>query len=81
MSAGKLIGAIIGIAVVAALAWGLMSGHLWGTLRALHMTHGVWIIGKIVIFAGQPEDRHVYAPGLKTCVLCLANRSGRFQQR
>jgi hypothetical protein len=46
MSAGKLIGAII---VVAVVAIGFMSDHTRLALQALHLTHGLWLIGKVAI--------------------------------
>jgi hypothetical protein len=63
MSAGRLIGAVIVIAVVAALAFGFMSGHARVALQAIHATHGLWIICKVavVIFsAGGLLVAHVY---------------------
>lgn len=49
MTAGKLIGAIIVVGVVAAFAFGLVTGHMRGALQAVHVTHGLWLIGKVAI--------------------------------
>jgi hypothetical protein len=52
MNASKLLGTIAVVAiVVAAVAFGVMSDHARDALRAIHMTHGLWIIGKVAIVA------------------------------
>jgi len=52
MNASKLLGAVVVVAIVAAVVvFGLMSDHAGVVLRAIHMTHGLWLIGKVAIFA------------------------------
>lgn len=52
MNASKLLGAVVVVAIVAAaVAFGLMSDHARDALRAIHMTHGLWLIGKVAIVA------------------------------
>ncbi len=64
MNSPRLIGAIIVVAIVAAaLAFGLMSDYARVALRAIHATHGLWIICKvaaIVLSAGGLLVARVY---------------------
>ena len=44
MNPRRLIGTIIVVAVVVV---GLMSHHLHSAVQAIHVTHGLWFIGKV----------------------------------
>ena len=48
--------------------------------RGLRRQSDLVNFGEIVVFAGEPEDRHVSAPGLSRRVLGLANRGCGLQQ-
>ena len=70
MNASKLLGAVVVVAIVAAaVAFGLMSDHARAVLRAIHMTHGLWLIGKVAVVA-------VGALGLLVARVCKACRPG-----
>ena len=64
MSASKLVGAIIIIAIIVA---GLMSHHMRTALQAIHVTHGLWVIGKVAVVA-------LAAGGLLVARVCKALR-------